>query len=130
MKRIGHVIAGTSAGTFARVAPVFDPASGEQTAEVALASAGEVDQAVAAAKDAWLDWRHSSLATRTRILFAFRQLVDQHKDALAAAITSEHGKVLSDAAGEVARGLDCVEFACGIPQLHQGRPLPSGLHGG
>ena len=120
MKRIGHVIGGTTAGSFERVAPVYNPATGEQAAEVALASAAEVDAAVRAARDAFSDWRRSSLATRTRVLFAFRQLLMDHRDDLAAAVTAEHGKVLSDAAGEVARGMDCVEFACGIPQLLKG----------
>jgi malonate-semialdehyde dehydrogenase (acetylating)/methylmalonate-semialdehyde dehydrogenase len=120
VKRIGHIIGGTTAGSFERVAPVYNPATGEQTAEVALASTAEVDAAVQAASEAFTEWRHSSLATRTRILFAFRELLVDHRDELAAAITAEHGKVLSDAAGEVARGVDCVEFACGIPQLLKG----------
>ncbi len=120
MKRIGHFVAGQSSGDFARVSPVFDPATGEQTGEVALASRAEVEAAVDVATAAAVGWRTTSLANRSRILFSFRQLVDQHRDELAAAITAEHGKVLSDAAGEVARGLDCVEFACGIPQLLKG----------
>ncbi|MBA2775052.1 MAG: CoA-acylating methylmalonate-semialdehyde dehydrogenase [Nocardioidaceae bacterium] len=120
MKRIGHVVAGQSSGDFARVSPVFDPATGEQTGEVALASRAEVDAAVTVATEASVGWRTTSLAKRSRVLFGFRQLVHQHQDELAAAITAEHGKVLSDAAGEVARGLDCVEFACGIPQLLKG----------
>jgi len=120
VKQLGHVIAGRKSGDFARVSPVFNPATGEQTGEVSLATAGEVDGAVAVARDACDRWRTSSLAARSGILFNFRQLVDQHRGELAAAITAEHGKVLSDAAGEVARGLDCVEFACGIPQLLKG----------
>ncbi len=120
MKQIGHVIAGTTVGSFDRTAPVYNPATGEQTAEVALASVAEVDQAVAAAKAAAVEWRMSSLATRTRILFAFRELLNEHRDELAALVTAEHGKVLSDAAGEVARGQECVEFACGISQLLKG----------
>jgi len=120
VKRIGHFVAGQSSGDFARVSPVFDPATGEQTGEVALASRAEVEAAVDVATAAAVGWRTTSLANRSRILFSFRQLVDQHRDELAAAITAEHGKVLSDAAGEVARGLDCVEFACGIPQLLKG----------
>ena len=120
MNRIGHVIAGRSDATGARTSPVYDPATGEQTSEVTLASVDEVSAAVAVAKKAAAEWRTSSMATRTRVLFAFRQLVHEHRDELAALITAEHGKVLSDAGGEVARGLDCVEFACGIPQLLKG----------
>jgi malonate-semialdehyde dehydrogenase (acetylating) / methylmalonate-semialdehyde dehydrogenase len=120
MKRIGHFVQGKQAGNFDRTGPVFDPATGEQTAEVALASAGEVDAAVAAADEAFGTWRQSSLAKRATVLFRFRELIAEHRDQLAAAVTAEHGKVLSDAAGEVARGLECVEFACGIPQLLKG----------
>jgi len=120
VNRIGHVIAGRSDTTGARTSPVYDPATGEQTSEVTLASVDEVSAAVAVAKKAAAEWRTSSMATRTRVLFAFRQLVHEHRDELAALITAEHGKVLSDAGGEVARGLDCVEFACGIPQLLKG----------
>ncbi|MBA3309827.1 MAG: CoA-acylating methylmalonate-semialdehyde dehydrogenase [Nocardioidaceae bacterium] len=120
MKRIGHFIGGQRTGEFGRTAPVYDPATGVQTGEVGLADVAEVDQAVAAAAAAFGEWRHSSLTTRSRVLFAFRQLVDEHRQELAALATAEHGKVLSDAAGEVARGLECVEFACGIPQLLKG----------
>ncbi len=120
MKRIGHVVGGKPAGDFERVGPVFDPATGEQTGEVALASVAEVDAAVEAANEAFPGWRSASLASRTAVLFAFRQLLDGHRHELAAAITAEHGKVLADAAGEVARGIDCVEFACGIAQLLKG----------
>ncbi len=120
MKRIGHVIGGALTGTFQRTAPVYDPAIGQQTAEVALASADEVDTAVDVAQQAFAQWRHTSLANRSTVLFNFRQLIVEHRDELAAAITAEHGKVLSDAAGEVARGLECVDYACGIPQLLKG----------
>jgi len=120
LKRIGHVIGGAQTGTFERTAPVYDPAVGRQTAEVALASTDEVDTAVDVAQRAFSDWRHTSLAKRSTVLFNFRQLIVEHRDELAGAITAEHGKVLSDAAGEVARGLECVEYACGIPQLLKG----------
>jgi malonate-semialdehyde dehydrogenase (acetylating)/methylmalonate-semialdehyde dehydrogenase len=99
---------------------VFDPATGEQQAEVLLAEAGDVDRAVAGAAGAFEEWSESSLSRRTRILFAFREIVDRRAREVAAAITDEHGKVLSDALGEVQRGLEVVEFACGIPSLLKG----------
>ncbi|MCU1676497.1 MAG: methylmalonate-semialdehyde dehydrogenase [Frankiales bacterium] len=99
---------------------MFDPATGQQIRDVALADADDVHTVVAAADVAWRDWRESSLSTRTRVLFAFRELLALHADELAAVITSEHGKVLADAAGEVARGLEVAEFACGIAHLLKG----------
>jgi malonate-semialdehyde dehydrogenase (acetylating)/methylmalonate-semialdehyde dehydrogenase len=99
---------------------VFDPATGEQTAEVVLVSAADVDNAVGTATAAWREWRDTSLTARSRILFAFRELVDRHREDLAQLITAEHGKVTEDARGEVARGLEVVEFACGIPHLLKG----------
>jgi malonate-semialdehyde dehydrogenase (acetylating)/methylmalonate-semialdehyde dehydrogenase len=95
---------------------------------VALAELSDVDDAVRAASDAFGGWSESSLTKRTGILFAFRELVRAHIDELAALITAEHGKVLSDARGKVQRGLEVVEFACGIPQLLKGRVLRSGVH--
>ena len=121
MKTIGHWIGGRAVpGTSGRVGPVFDPARGRQTAEVALAGRSEVDDAVKDAVGAARDWGASSLNARASLLFRLRELVDSHRDDLAAAITSEHGKVLSDAQGEVARGLECVDFACGAPHLLKG----------
>src|SRR3954452_19568358 len=106
MIRIAHWIGGAeAAGSSGRVGPVFNPATGEQTAEVDLASAAEVGQAVALAKEAAKSWRSASLARRSTVLFKFRELLAERSGELAAIITSEHGKVLSDAAGEVARGL-------------------------
>jgi malonate-semialdehyde dehydrogenase (acetylating)/methylmalonate-semialdehyde dehydrogenase len=99
---------------------VYDPATGEQTAEVVLASPTDVDRAVTASRAAWPGWRDTSLGARSRILFAFRELADRHRDELAGLITAEHGKVLEDARGEVARGIEVVEFACGIPHLLKG----------
>ncbi len=116
MKRIGSSIEADGA----RTAPVFDPASGEQTGEVVLATPEDIDRAVAASLAAWTDWRATSLTTRARVLFAFRELVDRHRDDLARLITAEHGKVIEDARGEVARGIEVVEFACGIPHLLKG----------
>jgi malonate-semialdehyde dehydrogenase (acetylating)/methylmalonate-semialdehyde dehydrogenase len=103
-----------------RSGEVFNPATGKVTKTVAFADAATVDRAVNAATDAFTSWRHSSLTKRTQVLFAFRELVQQNKEKIAALITDEHGKVLSDAAGEVTRGLEVVEFACGIPHLLKG----------
>jgi malonate-semialdehyde dehydrogenase (acetylating) / methylmalonate-semialdehyde dehydrogenase len=121
VRTISHWIDGAvTQGSSTRSAPVFDPATGEQQAEVVLAESGDVDRAVAAAAAAFEEWGDISISRRTRVLFAFRELVNRRQDELAAAITSEHGKVLSDALGEVQRGLEVVEFACGIPTLLKG----------
>jgi len=121
MIRIAHWIGGAeTAGSSGRVGPVFNPATGEQIAEVDLASAAEVAEAVAAAKKAGQAWRSASLSRRSAVLFAFRELLHARSGELAAVITREHGKVLSDAAGEVARGLENAEFATGIPHLMKG----------
>jgi malonate-semialdehyde dehydrogenase (acetylating)/methylmalonate-semialdehyde dehydrogenase len=115
MKRISHWIGGKSVhGESDRQSPVFDPARGIQTAVVDLADPVEVDAAVAAAVAASDEWKRSSLSTRTAVMFRFHQLLDAHRGELAAVVTAEHGKVLSDASGEVARGIENVEFACGI----------------
>jgi malonate-semialdehyde dehydrogenase (acetylating)/methylmalonate-semialdehyde dehydrogenase len=100
--------------------PVFDPATGTQTREVAFASPAVVDTAVAAAADAFSGWRDTSIAKRTAILFAFRELVDRHREDLAKLLVAEHGKVINDARGEIQRGLENIEFACGIGQLIKG----------
>ncbi len=121
METIDHWIAGrTVPGTSGRVGPVYDPARGVQQAEVALASTDEVDHVVEVAVDAAASWGTTSLARRATAMFRLRELIDAHRDDLAAVITREHGKVLSDALGEVARGLENVEFACGIPHLLKG----------
>ena len=99
---------------------VFNPATGEKTAKVVYATREDVDRAVASAKKALESWGKTSLAKRTRILFAFRELVERNKDTIARMLTLEHGKVLSDAAGEVQRGLEVIEFACGIAELSKG----------
>jgi len=119
--RISHWIDGSSVpGTSGRSGPVFNPATGEQTGEVDLASAAEVNAAVASAKRAAKDWRQSSLSKRAAVLFAFRESLHARSDELAAILTAEHGKVLGDAGGEIARGLENVEFACGVPNLLKG----------
>ncbi|MDH6226908.1 MULTISPECIES: CoA-acylating methylmalonate-semialdehyde dehydrogenase [Streptomyces] len=115
-KTLHHWIGGRAVeGASGTYGPVTDPATGAVTARVAFAGPAEVDAAVAAAKEASTGWGRSSLATRTSVLFRFRALVDAHRDELARLITAEHGKVHSDALGEVARGLEIVDLACGIP---------------
>ena len=99
---------------------VVDPATGLAVARLPLADAALVDRAVSSATDAAAAWRDSSLAQRTQVLFAFRELVSRHREELAALITAEHGKALDDAAGEVQRGLEVVEHACGLPTALQG----------
>lgn len=119
--RITHFIDGRPwDGPAGRTAPVYNPATGERTAAVDLAPAELVGAAVASAKAAWAEWRDLSLAKRVRVLFAFRELLDARKEEIAALITAEHGKVASDALGEVTRGLEVAEFACGIPHLLKG----------
>src|SRR6201994_4310983 len=109
--RISHWIDGTiTPGTSGRTAPVYNPATGLVSAEVELASA----------KVAAQDWRSASLSRRSAVLFAFRELLAASTDELAKIVTAEHGKVLADAHGEIARGLENVEFACGVPQLMKG----------
>ncbi|MEO9321839.1 CoA-acylating methylmalonate-semialdehyde dehydrogenase [Nocardioides sp. C4-1] len=118
---LDHWIAGSpAAGDSSRTSPVYDPALGEVTKHVRLGSASDVDTAVAAARAAYAEWGRSSIAKRQTVMFAFRELLNARKGELAAILTSEHGKVLSDAAGEVARGLEVVEFACAMPQLTKG----------
>ncbi|HKV19696.1 MAG TPA: CoA-acylating methylmalonate-semialdehyde dehydrogenase [Mycobacterium sp.] len=107
-------------GESAETAPVTNPATGEVTGEVALGSVADARAVIAAAKAAFPQWRDTSLAKRTAVLFAFRELLNERKGELAEIITSEHGKVVSDALGEVARGQEVVEFACGIPHLLKG----------
>jgi malonate-semialdehyde dehydrogenase (acetylating)/methylmalonate-semialdehyde dehydrogenase len=107
-------------GAGRRTAPVYDPARGVETGRAALADPDEVDAAVAAARRAAPGWRDTPLGTRATLMFRLRQLLDANRSELAAAVTAEHGKVLADAAGEVDRGLENVEFACGIPQLLKG----------
>ena len=119
--RIGHHINGSPvAGQGQRTQPVTNPATGAVTAQVALASVQDVNTAVAAAQAAFPAWADAPPLRRARVMFKFLELLHQHKDALAHAITAEHGKVFTDAQGEVARGIDIVEFATGIPQLLKG----------
>lgn len=115
---IGHYINGRRVeAAEGRRQPVFNPATGEVGAEVLVGSQADVDAAVAVAKAAAPAWADTAPLKRARILFKFKELIERHHDDLAAAITREHGKIFSDAKGEVTRGLEVVEFACGIPQL-------------
>jgi malonate-semialdehyde dehydrogenase (acetylating)/methylmalonate-semialdehyde dehydrogenase len=121
MSEITHWINGKTFDDSAkRHGDIFNPATGEVSKKVAFGTAATVDAAVKSATDAFAEWRHSSLTKRVNVLFAFRELVNTNKEKIAALITAEHGKVLSDAAGEVTRGLEVVEFACGIPHLLKG----------
>src|ERR1051326_1704712 len=116
--RISHWIDGQRVeGESARTGPVYNPALGGQTGEVDFASPEEIDRAVQAAKRAFESWRTMSLSRRTELFFRIRKLVDEHREDIAKILTAEHGKVLSDAKGEVARGLEVIEFCCGLPQL-------------
>lgn len=118
---IRHFINGKLTATADRTSDVFNPATGEVTAKVALASVGEVDAAVQAARAAFPSWSALSALRRARVLFKFKALLEEHHDELARLITLEHGKAFSDAKGEVVRGMEVVEFACGIPQLLKGQ---------
>jgi malonate-semialdehyde dehydrogenase (acetylating)/methylmalonate-semialdehyde dehydrogenase len=119
--RVTHWIDGRLwSGTAERTGDVYDPATGKVMKQVDFASRQTLDEAVAVAKAAFPDWRDASLTKRTQVLFAFRELLNANKEKVAALITDEHGKVLSDALGEVTRGQEVVEFACGIPHLLKG----------
>jgi len=121
VKQIHHWIAGNEfKGASGRTGDVYDPATGEISGKVDFANKSEVDHAVSIAKTAFAEWSTTSITKRTQIMFAFRHLLNERKAEIAALITNEHGKVLSDALGEVTRGLEVVEFACGIPHLLKG----------
>ena len=121
MRVITHWIDGREAdGASDRSGPVYDPATGRQTAEVAFASASDVDAAVANARAAFESWQYSALTRRQNIMFAFREIVASHRLDIARALTAEHGKTLDDALGEVQRGLEVIEFACNIAHLLKG----------
>jgi len=121
MRTIQHWISGAeTTGASTRWGPVWNPATGEQQAQVALAEPADVDAAVAAARKAFDEWRDVSVIRRARVMFALRDLIERHLDELSVLVADEHGKVVSDAKGEVIRGLEVVEYACGIPTLLKG----------
>jgi len=121
LRTISHRIGGEeTGGASTRMAPVHNPARGEQQAEVVLADEQDVDRAVQAARSAFETWGDVSLTSRARIMFRFRDLVERHMDEIMRIISSEHGKVLEDARGEAIRGMEVIEYACGLPQLIKG----------
>jgi malonate-semialdehyde dehydrogenase (acetylating)/methylmalonate-semialdehyde dehydrogenase len=121
MREINHWINGRAiAGTGDRRLPVYDPATGDQQAYVTAATADETNRAVATALAAYPAWRAQSLSRRAEVMFHFRDLVDANRKEIAALLSSEHGKTIADADGEVARGLENVEFATGAPHLLKG----------
>ena len=120
-RTIQHWISGSeTTGASTRYGAVWNPAAGARQAQVALAEPSDVDAAVAAARKAFDQWRDVSLVRRARVMFALRDLMERHADELAELVADEHGKVVSDAKGEIIRGLEVVEYACGIPTLLKG----------
>ena len=117
---VGHFINGQDVADANRPEPVTNPATGEVSRHVAMASRQTVEEAIAAAEAAFLAWRDTPPIKRARIMFRFKQLLEEHADDVVAAITDEHGKVLDDAMGEFIRGVEVVEYACGIPELLKG----------
>ena len=121
MKTIGHFIDGKRvAGTSGRTKDIFNPNTGEVQAKVSMGTPAELDTAVASAAKAQRIWTNTNPQKRSRILFAYKQLVDANMDDLAAMLSSEHGKVLADSRGDVMRGVDVIEFACGVPHGQKG----------
>ena len=121
LKTIQHRIGGAETpGESTRTAPVWNPATGERQAQVLLGAAADVDAAVRAARTAFETWKDVSVVRRMRVMFAFRNLVERHADDLARIVASEHGKVVADAKGEVIRGMEVAEYACGLPQISKG----------
>jgi malonate-semialdehyde dehydrogenase (acetylating)/methylmalonate-semialdehyde dehydrogenase len=121
LETIEHHIGGApTAGASTRSAPVYDPSTGKAQRHVLLAEAADVDAAVQAARAAFERWRNVSVTRRARVMFAFRDLVAHHTDQLARVVAAEHGKTVDDAKGEVIRGMEVVEYACGIAELTKG----------
>jgi malonate-semialdehyde dehydrogenase (acetylating)/methylmalonate-semialdehyde dehydrogenase len=117
---VGHLVNGVEVRDDNRLQPVMNPATGKITRQVAMASKATVESAIAAAQAAFPAWRDTPPAKRARIMFRFKQLLEEHADEIAAAITDEHGKVFDDALGEFGRGVEVVDYACGIPELLKG----------
>src|SRR2546426_2044163 len=121
VRELSHFIGGKHVpGERGRFGDVFNPTTGALAAKVPLASKAEVERAIAVAKEAFAGWSETSPLTRARVMFRFKELIERHMEELALLVSSEHGKVLSDAKGSVQRGLEVVEFACGIPHLMKG----------
>src|SRR6266702_1950300 len=121
VRELSHFIGGKHvSGDSGRFGDVFNPTTGALAAKVPLASKTEVERAIANAKEAFAGWSETSPVTRARVMFRFKELIERHMDELALLVSNEHGKVLSDAKGSVQRGLEVVEFACGIPHLMKG----------
>ena len=121
MKNLHHFFNGQRVeGTSGRFGQVYNPATGEQASAVPFANSDETLTAISAAQDALTAWSATPPVQRARVMFRFKELMEQHKDNMAALVTAEHGKTLPDAAGSIARGLEVVEFACGIPHLLKG----------
>lgn len=120
MNTIENAVAGKRYVSTGRRVPVFNPATGEVSAELPLSTLSELNAAVASAKQAQVAWGNTPPMKRARVMFKFKALLDQYADDMAREISREHGKVHDDALGEVARGIDCVDYACGIPQLLKG----------
>jgi malonate-semialdehyde dehydrogenase (acetylating)/methylmalonate-semialdehyde dehydrogenase len=118
--KIGHIINGVEVCDDHRLVPITDPATGQVTRHVAMASKATVESAISAAEAAFPAWRNTPPAKRARIMFRFKQLLEEHAGEIAAAITAEHGKVLDDAMGEFGRGVEVVDYACGIPEMLKG----------
>ena len=117
---IGHFINGKRVADSGRTQDVFNPATGQAVRQVALAGKATVEQAIAAARDAFPEWRNTPPLKRARVMFRFKQLLEANADRVVAAITEEHGKVLHDALGEFQRGVEVVEYACGAPEFLKG----------
>src|ERR1700759_1463280 len=131
MREIGHFVGGkTVKGNSGRNGDVFNPNTGEVQAKVAFASKSEVEQAIANAAAAQPGWAATNPQRRARVMFKFLELVQKEYDDLAALLSSEHGKTFADAKGDIQRGLEVVEFACGIPHLLKGEYTEGACFGG
>ncbi|MCW8903910.1 aldehyde dehydrogenase family protein, partial [Sedimenticola sp.] len=120
MNTIGHFINGEIVNDDQRTQPVYNPATGETQRQVALASRATVERAIAAAEAAFPAWRETPPLKRAQVMFRYKQLLEQHAEEICGLITDEHGKVLDDAMGELMRGIEVVEYACGAPELLKG----------
>lgn len=120
MNLIGHLINGQSVNDHVRTQPVFNPATGQATKEVALAGKKTVEQAITAAEKAFPEWRNTPVIKRARVMFRFKELLEKNSDAICRLIGEEHGKIMHDAAGELQRGIENVEYACGAPEFLKG----------